>query len=155
MTLSEENLGPPALRIAGFQLWVHGRQFPEAQDYWDGNWLNVTAHCGSAGASVWVSGAVLMVTDLARFAAQCRGLSEGHLAEATLSPLEPELRVLIGQIDRQGHLVLRVEITPDPVTQQHSFEFAIDQSYLPALLSEVNAVLREYPIREPEQFHRA
>ena len=31
--------------------WVHGWQFPEAQDLWDGNWLNVTAHCGQSGAS--------------------------------------------------------------------------------------------------------
>jgi hypothetical protein len=34
-----------------FQLWVHGRQFSEAHDYDDGNWLRVTAHCGASGAS--------------------------------------------------------------------------------------------------------
>jgi hypothetical protein len=25
----------------GFSLWVYGRQFPDANDYWDRNWLNV------------------------------------------------------------------------------------------------------------------
>ena len=45
-------LGKPDLRVAGFQLWVHGREFPDAQDEWDGNWLRLTAHCGeAAGAS--------------------------------------------------------------------------------------------------------
>jgi hypothetical protein len=38
-----DNLGPPSLKIDGFALWVHGRQLPESQDFYDGNWLNVTA----------------------------------------------------------------------------------------------------------------
>lgn len=29
---SPEQLGPPSVRLQAFQLWVHGRQFPEAQD---------------------------------------------------------------------------------------------------------------------------
>ena len=51
----QKYLGEPALRIAGFQLWVHGYQFPDSNDYWDGNWLRVTVHCGAAGASVCAS----------------------------------------------------------------------------------------------------
>jgi hypothetical protein len=61
-----DSRGPPALKVVGFQIWIHGRQFPDSQDYWDANWLNVTAHCGANGASVWVSGAIVMVSDLAR-----------------------------------------------------------------------------------------
>ena len=41
------------MKVAGFQFWVHDRQFPEAEDADDGNWLRVTAHCG---ASEQVSG---------------------------------------------------------------------------------------------------
>jgi hypothetical protein len=48
----EEPLGAPDLQIAGLRLWVHDRQFPMADDYWDGNWLQVTVHCGAPGASV-------------------------------------------------------------------------------------------------------
>jgi hypothetical protein len=29
----------PDLKLDGFSLWVFGRQFPDANDYWDGNWL--------------------------------------------------------------------------------------------------------------------
>ena len=64
---SPEQLGPPSLRLAAFQLWVHGWQFPEARDKWDGHWLNVTAHCGQAGASVWATGAILDTIGLLRF----------------------------------------------------------------------------------------
>jgi hypothetical protein len=62
------------LKIAGFQLWIHGRQFPNAQDYWDGNWRNVTVNCGASGASVWTSGAFVMVSDQARLATECEAL---------------------------------------------------------------------------------
>ena len=62
-----ERLGPPAIRFAGLQIWIHGRQFPESMDHWDGNWLNVTAHCDQAGASVWATGAILDTIGLLRF----------------------------------------------------------------------------------------
>lgn len=48
-----DNLGQPDIKLNGLQIWIHGRQYPNEEDYWDGNWLNVTAHCGSQGAEVW------------------------------------------------------------------------------------------------------
>src|SRR5256885_6731459 len=39
-----EQLGTPDIKLGGLQVWVHGRQFPDAIDYWDGNWLRITAH---------------------------------------------------------------------------------------------------------------
>ncbi len=59
-----QQLGVPNLKIAGLQIWVHGRERAESYDDSDGNWLMATSHCGESGASVWVSGAILMVTDL-------------------------------------------------------------------------------------------
>lgn len=35
------DLGQPDLQVAGFQLWVHGRRFPAADGYDDGNWFVV------------------------------------------------------------------------------------------------------------------
>src|SRR5438034_8814078 len=106
-------LGPPALKIAGLQLWVHGRQFPEANDYWDGNWLNVTAHCGANGASIWALGAIVMVTDIARWIAECEELYKRLQGEATLDPCEPNLHVTIRALDGRGHMTMRVQITPE------------------------------------------
>ena len=57
--LTPEDLGRPDLKVAGFQLWVHGRELPETEDHDDANWLRVTAHCGASGASVWAQGAIL------------------------------------------------------------------------------------------------
>jgi hypothetical protein len=140
-------MGPPALKIAGFQLWIQGRQFPDSQDYWDGNWLNVVAHCGGNGASVWASGAIIMVSDLAAWMAECDLLYQGTQSEAVLRPLEPNLLATLRTLDRMGHILLRVEITPDHMTQMHRMDFEIDQSYLPPLIEQCNAIVEEYPIR--------
>jgi hypothetical protein len=32
-----ENLGAPDITLAEFRLWVHSRQFPQAEDFWDDN----------------------------------------------------------------------------------------------------------------------
>jgi hypothetical protein len=141
------DLGPPDLKVAAFQLWVHGRQFPEADDYYDGNWLRVTAHCGASGASIWVQGAILMVTDVAGFGDQCGAMIRGDSDSATLDPLEPELKVSLRVADRLGHLRGHVEITPDHLAQAHRLQFDLDQSYLPEIIRQCAAIVQKYPVR--------
>lgn len=123
-----EDLGEPDLKVAGFQLWVHGRQFPESQDYYDGNWLRVTAHCGRLGASVWAQGAILMVTDIAGFGDQCAAILERKTKSATLDSFEPELKVSLETADRLGHIRTQIKITPDNLAQSHWFEFEVERS---------------------------
>jgi DNA-binding ferritin-like protein len=38
------DLGTLDLKLERLQIWVYGRRFPDLHDYWDGNWLHVTAH---------------------------------------------------------------------------------------------------------------
>jgi hypothetical protein len=114
-------LVPPNLKVGGRQLWVHGYQFPESNDSDDGNWLRITAHCGHLGASVWASGSIIQVTDLARWAKQCDALVRGRTDAAELSPLEPELAVKIVRIDSLGHFEMTVSITPSHLNQEHTF----------------------------------
>ncbi|HRF58891.1 MAG TPA: hypothetical protein PLH94_03125 [Fimbriimonadaceae bacterium] len=145
--LSYENLGEPDLKIAGLQLWVHGRQFPDAEDEYDGNWLRVTAHSGGSGASVWVHGAILMVTDIARFGNECAAMLQGDSESATLDSPEPELKVTLKASDGLGHIRVEVEITPDRLFQAHWFEFEVDQSHLPELIRKCARIVLDYPIR--------
>ena len=49
-----ERLGPPSLKIEGFALLGSWSTVLESQGFYDGNWLNVAAHCGARGATVWV-----------------------------------------------------------------------------------------------------
>lgn len=142
-----EELGEPALRFHGLELWVHGYEFPQLSDYWDGNWLRVTAHCGGAGASVWVSGALVRNVDLSGWADQCDAVREGTANVAELAPLEPALKVTVQPTDGLGHVSVKVEITPDHMTQRHSFEFTSDQTYLPELSKSCRAIVHAYPVR--------
>lgn len=145
--LTPTDLGEPDLQVAGFQLWVHGRQFPEAEDYYDGNWLRVTAHCGASGASVSVQGAILMVTDIAGLRDECAGMLSGEIKSAALAPHEPELKVSLEASDSVGHIRAHVEITPDHLLQSHRFEFEVDQSHLPGIIKQCSEIVQEYPIR--------
>jgi hypothetical protein len=144
---SPEQLGPPSLRLSAFQLWVHGWQFPEARDKWDGNWLNVTVHCGQAGASVWAAGAILDTIGLLRFRDGLERLHQTLSGQAVLESHEANVAVRVTAVDRAGHVRVRADITSDHLTQGHWFEFEIDQSYLPAAVAELELILVAFPVR--------
>ena len=55
------------IKLAGLSLWVHWRQFEAARDYWDGNWLRVTAHLRAPGARVWTTGSIIHLAELERW----------------------------------------------------------------------------------------
>jgi hypothetical protein len=139
--------GTPDIKIAGLQIWVHGYQFEEADNNDDRSWLRVSAHCGADGASVWVTGSYLQVYDIERFAADVEKLYKKETKEIEMSPLEPELSIALKAIDALGHLELTVEITPDHLSQEHKFQFEIDQSYLPAFMNQCRELLRLFPSR--------
>jgi hypothetical protein len=129
---------------------VHGRQFPDSLDFWDGNWLNVTAQCEARGANVSASGPILHLSELQDWFAASERLYQTLTGEATLKSIEPALQVLL-KAESWGHIAMTVQITPDPMTQQYRFAFDVDQSYLPAFLSQCKAILTAHPIRDPEQ----
>ncbi len=139
-------LGKPSIQLQGFQLWVHGREFPDATDYWDGNWLNVRAHCGTPGADVWVDGPILHLYELSRWVEACEQLNQTLTGEAVLDCLEPALHVEL-QVDRSGHITMRIDITPDHMTQEHRFTFEVDQTYLPPLITACRKVIANFPVR--------
>ncbi len=147
LEVPHKDLGEPDLKIAGFQLWVNGRQCPDSEDYYDGNWLRVMAHCGGLGASVWAQGAILMVTDIAGFGDQCAAILEGKSKSAILEPFEPELKISFETTDRLGHIRAKIWITPNNLTQSHWFEFEVDQSYLPDIIQRCAAIVLKYPTR--------
>lgn len=138
---------PPDLTLAGLQLWVHGYELPDLVDDWDGNWLRVTAHAGGAGASVRVSGAILDTRSFARFREGLAALHAALAGNTRLESHEPHLVVHVAPVDRVGHLGARVEITPELATQRHEFRFDLDQSWLPSLVAQCDAILARFPVR--------
>jgi hypothetical protein len=142
-----EKLGRPDLRVAGFQVWVHGREAADAAGSEGANWLRGTAHCGALGASVWAAGAILETIDVALWAQQCDALADGRTDHADLAPVEPDLQVQIRRIERLGRWVMRVQITPDHVQQKHLFDFEVDEADLRGIARQCAAVADAYPVR--------
>lgn len=142
----QQMLDDPNLRLGGLSIWIEGRQFPNASDYWDANWLMVRAVVEATGATVRCDGSILMTTDIDRFRQE---LCVAHAAvdgEATLSSLEPELKVTL-KVQRLGGVSCEVEITPDHLNQFHRFALVgLDQSYLPSFIASCDAVLAAYPV---------
>jgi hypothetical protein len=140
------------IRLANLLIWIHGYQFPEASDYWDGNWLRATARCSSSGAEVEVSGSFLHLPELLGWMKDCKSLYETLQGSANLGGIEPELQVALQAI-RSGKIQMSVNITPDVLTQSHSFKFEIDQSYLPGFLNNCENILQKFPLRAAENLH--
>lgn len=141
-----DKLGSPQIQLAGLQIWVHSRQFPKSNDYWDANWINVTVHCGAKGADVWASGAFIHLAEIKAWAGSCEQMYKTLSGEANLNCMEPELSVKM-RMHELGHISMEVSLTPDCLTQEHKFQFEVDQSYLPQLVNECRSVLAKYPIQ--------
>jgi hypothetical protein len=136
----------PDLVFFGFSLWVDGRQYPDADDHWDSNWLIIRAIMEAHGARVMCEGAILTTMDLRQFRDELVKMVGTLTGEAGLVPLEPELKAIF-KMQTRGQLEATIEITPDHPTQHHQFIIDADQSYLPALVASCDDILARFPVK--------
>jgi hypothetical protein len=145
MNFYKKKLGLPDLKLGGLQIWCHGRQFPDAKDYWDANWLNVTIHCKAIRADVWTQGSLIHLGDLQVFLSEVKSLNLGQRKDAHLPNIEPNLSVDM-KVGKRGEISMKVEISPDNLTQKHTFIFEIDLSYLTGLERELKGIFQKFPL---------
>jgi hypothetical protein len=144
-----EALGAPDIQIAGLRIWVHGRQFEDSMDYWDGNWLRVTAYCIYPDAIVRVHGSIIHLGEIAGLKRDCAQLHESLKGVAKLDCIEPNLSAKL-EMHWNGGIGVQINITPDHLAQTHSFEDALDQTYLPGIIRQCDEVLSRLPIRDAD-----
>jgi hypothetical protein len=110
-------LEDPDLKISILSLWVIGRQCPDANDYWDGNWLNVRAEARTSGAIVEVVGPIVHLSELVSFVNELETLDSTLSGKASLcGSYEPNLRLeLIG--NGAGGIGGTLLITPHHMVQ--------------------------------------
>ena len=140
----EESAGEPDVQLAGLKIWVHGYQFPDADNDDDADWLTVTVRCDAPGASVWWRGPYLMRSELQYLRDGAERLHRDLSGSVTLECLEPYLAISIAFRGQLGATVAAVDITPEHMSQDHHFEFEIDQSYLGDLVRSCDGVLKTY-----------
>lgn len=150
MNLSElAQLGEPHLVISGLRVWIHGRQFPDALDCWDGNWLRVTAYCVYPDSMVRAHGTIIHLGEVFGLLRECERLYQTLQGRAVLRCIEPNLTVEL-LAETGGRIRAKVSITPDHMVESHSFEEEIDQTYIPPIICSCQEILIQFPIREPE-----
>jgi hypothetical protein len=140
-------MGPPVLALGGFHLWIHRRQFEDAMDRWDGNWLVVTAQLSAPGAAVTVTGPILEAGDLTRFRDEVARLLRLQAGDAMLASAEPNLRIRIAPAGGPGRVTARVDLTADPHAQGHWVAWTVDHGALTGLLVQLEAIVEAYPVR--------
>ncbi|MCP2015545.1 hypothetical protein L1280_002713 [Deinococcus sp. HSC-46F16] len=143
-------MGQPDFKLGPLRLWVHRYQFPEATDYWDANWLVVTAEVNVPGQSwVHVNGPFLRTVELLGFCNELETLHHVLEGEANLHPIEPELCISL-RGNQLGHISGEIGITPDNMTQEHLFFFEIDQSHLLEAIAGLKAILDRFPVKDAD-----
>ena len=145
-----EAVREPDLVMAGLRIWVHGRQFPKSYDYWDGNWLCVTASWINGDSAVTVRGPIIHLGDLAGLLRGCEQVYASLSGLAELKCMEPNLGVAL-EAKSLGHIDVRVQLTPDHMRESHEFRDSIDQTYLPAIVSSCYRIFEAYPLRQSEK----
>lgn len=140
--------GEAALRTAGLTIEGLRRAAPDSADAWDRGWIEAVARVEAPGAVVELRGPWLRGVELAAFAKAVAVLHRDLRGSAHLDCLEPGLDVTL-RAGTLGQVTMHVAITPDHLTQSHSFIFAPDQSDLPALLDSLRAMVRHFPPISP------
>ncbi|MGC4072350.1 MAG: hypothetical protein QM760_07515 [Nibricoccus sp.] len=138
----------PSIAVGPLKIWVHGRQFPDAHDYWDGNWLSVTARCEGAGSRVQVTDPFIHLGELKKWKEDISVLARTLKGSVELPTIEPTLKVKIAdQGTTLGQFSVEIDLGGDHISERHHFSGGLDQSYFAGLLAQLSAILRAYPVR--------
>jgi hypothetical protein len=125
-------------------LRIHGRTKPDAQNYWDANWLHCTADA-SAGAFCGTLEWQLRNEDLARFMHALEGLDR-QAGEALLETIDGWLAIQVIR-DDQGHIEARCQLVDNSIGGSTlEFRLLLDQTVLPVLMDQLRGVLEQFPV---------
>ena len=136
----------PDFHIAGLRLWIEGYHYAESTDYWDGNWMQVSAEYQSANSRVAVAGPIVHLSEITTLHSGCEKLVARKVEEAGLYCMEPNLKIELWAVPN-GQVIGKVRITPDHKSEMHDFGFALDEAALSELLASCARVLEKFPLR--------
>ncbi|MCU1527104.1 MAG: hypothetical protein JWP75_867 [Frondihabitans sp.] len=133
--------------MEGVVITVERRQFPEAMDWEDGNWL-VSPIRIAVGRFVGELPAQLRTDELASFRQGLEKIRESLNGEAELSSMDGWLSLSI-RCSRNGSLAISGLADDKPgIGNKLRFEIdGMDQSFLPDLIDQLRAVEQAFPSR--------
>jgi hypothetical protein len=119
---------------------------PENSDYWDANWLKVQIQI-KVGAFSGNYIAQLQTMDFSGFEKELKRIYIDLKGVTQFNSIEEWLMVmLIG--DGLGHFKVECRACDSPGTGNTlQFEFQIDQTYIPNLITQVSNILEMFPVK--------
>jgi hypothetical protein len=135
----------PDFSLGGFALWAHGRQFPTSLEFWDWNWLIVSARARASGALVEVKGPILHLTEFEAFASALEKLNRAASGTTRLDCMEPNLGLTVS-CNATGHVDLVVSITPNHLDQMHRIRYSLDQTFLGPAVAACKRLMDRFPV---------
>jgi hypothetical protein len=127
------------------------RKYPQANDYWDGNWLDAEVE---VEVKPWHARYIanLRTDEFAGFRQELEGMYAMARRDAKFSPMEPWLELGL-HLDSLGHIDMTGNIGPEgfgKVFGQARLVFEIqkfmDQTFLPPIIEQLRATEVEFHI---------
>jgi hypothetical protein len=126
------------------KLQVLGRVKPDAQDYWDANWLRCIAEA-SAGTFHGRIDWQLRNEDLVRFLHRLERL-DSRAGEALLDTGDGWLDVRVIR-DQLGHIEARCQLVDNPAGGNTlEFRLRLDEAAHAAIISQLRKVIERFPV---------
>jgi hypothetical protein len=131
--------GSSSLRVA-----VMGREYPEMDDYWDGNWLNATIEAHASDRKVRYQ-ASLRADEFDSLRTQLVRMTRGQADTAIFESTEEWLTI---RLQRDGTTVVVSALCRSAVEQEGSIELALnlDDAILQELISRLTRLLARFPV---------
>ena len=141
----------PEIKLGGQQheflrIMVSSRKYTDAEDYWDGNWLNCEVEVMAGRFRGRVLG-TFRAEEFARLRSDVASLVESDEGQASFATMECQLSFELIK-DKMGGVRCKGVLMEDPAQEDRLiFSVQLDQSYLPRLLSELDEVVAAFPVR--------
>jgi hypothetical protein len=130
-------------------LTVRGRERPSDEDHWDGNWLVVDTDV-RAGGFIGCATALLRADELRRFRDELASAYDAVHGVASLESIEHWLSLTV-TCEMSGKVTVNGEFTDRPGMGNtlHFWLPDMDQTFLPALIDQLDACDHAYPAKGP------
>lgn len=137
----------PDLVMGPLRIRVLRRQFPEAEDYWDANWLVVHAVVSTPRSRAEARGPLLHLGDLVAWREHLARIEPGRNADVELGATEPDVSATI-RLDPlgRGSLVVRLRAGVEEDGETHTWAVPVDASHLPRWIASLDALLARHPL---------
>ena len=122
------------------------RTYPDAPDFWDGNWLSAKVRAASHGLQGAME-AQFRVDELMALGTRLSDLHRTLTGQLEFWPMEPHLKLTF-QMGKGGGLRVYVELQPDMADPARlAFELCLDQTFIPGIVEQLGTDLEPFPQR--------